>query len=368
VHLAIEGLETALAERGIPSYPAPERAVRALSEASRYARWRREAENPGRVPEFEADEAAASRLLRGLPTGTSGAGAGTEADSEADSEAGAGAGAGAAAGTEADASDVPTGTSPGDRPAVPLAGHREARPTTVAATTAERSRSITLGADDAASLLGYYGIAVQPTIPAPGPDEAAAAARALGYPVALKTTAPRLRHRADLGGVRLDISSETGLRRAYAELTDAFGDAAELRPVVQSMAPRGVDTVIRAAVDPSIGAVLSFGLAGTPSELLEDVAHRLVPVTDKDAAELVRAIRSAPILFGWRGAQPVDVASLEELLLRVSRLLHDHPEIVAVDLEPVVVAPRGLTVLGATVRAAEPSPQTDLGRRSLPAY
>jgi acyl-CoA synthetase (NDP forming)/GNAT superfamily N-acetyltransferase len=368
VHLAIEGLETALAERGIPSYPAPERAVRALSEASRYARWRREAENPGRVPEFEADEAAASRLLRGLPTGASGAGAGTEADSDADSEAGAAAGARAAAGTEADASDVPTGTSPGDRPAVPLAGHREARPTTVAATTAERSRSITLGADDAASLLGYYGIAVQPTIPAPGPDEAAAAARALGYPVALKTTAPRLRHRADLGGVRLDISSETGLRRAYAELTDAFGDAAELRPVVQSMAPRGVDTVIRAAVDPSIGAVLSFGLAGTPSELLEDVAHRLVPVTDKDAAELVRAIRSAPILFGWRGAQPVDVASLEELLLRVSRLLHDHPEIVAVDLEPVVVAPRGLTVLGATVRAAEPSPQTDLGRRSLPAY
>jgi acyl-CoA synthetase (NDP forming)/GNAT superfamily N-acetyltransferase len=368
VHLAIEGLETALAERGIPSYPAPERAVRALSEASRYARWRREAENPGRVPEFEADEAAASRLLRGLPTGASGAGAGTEADSDADSEAGAAAGARAAAGTEAGASDVPTGTSPGDRPAVPLAGHREARPTTVAATTAERSRSITLGADDAASLLGYYGIAVQPTIPAPGPDEAAAAARALGYPVALKTTAPRLRHRADLGGVRLDISSETGLRRAYAELTDAFGDAAELRPVVQSMAPRGVDTVIRAAVDPSIGAVLSFGLAGTPSELLEDVAHRLVPVTDKDAAELVRAIRSAPILFGWRGAQPVDVASLEELLLRVSRLLHDHPEIVAVDLEPVVVAPRGLTVLGATVRAAEPSPQTDLGRRSLPAY
>lgn len=134
------------------------------------------------------------------------------------------------------------------------------------------------------------------------------------------------------------------------------------------MAPRGVDTVIRAAVDPSIGAVLSFGLAGTPSELLEDVAHRLVPATDKDAAALVRAIRSAPILFGWRGAQPVDIAALEGLLLRVSHLLHDHPGIVAVDLEPVVVAPRGLTVLGATVRAAEPSLRTDLGRRSLPAY
>ncbi|NLU73806.1 GNAT family N-acetyltransferase [Streptomyces sp. HNM0575] len=440
VQLAIEGLETALAERGIPSYPAPERAVRALSEASRHARWRREAEHPGRVPEFEADEDAASALLHrasasaagaagagveagppvadesapagaGAPgtgafdvepdgeseagasgswpgpgSGTPGAGAdaaaaasgsgsrssGSDADVEvgapaADESASAGAGApgtgasGAGASAESGREPGPSGSEPGI-PAVPPAGRREAQAAT------ERARSVTLGADDAVSLLGFYGIAVQPTSPAPGPDEAAAAARRLGYPVALKTTAPHLRHRADLGGVRLDISSETELRRAYAELTDSFGDAGELRPVVQAMAPRGVDTVVRAAVDPTIGAVLSFGLAGTPSELLEDVAHRLVPVTDKDAAELVRAIRSAPILFGWRGAQPVDVASLEDLLLRVSRLLHDHPEIVAVDLEPVVVAPRGRTVLGATVRVAEPPPQTDLGRRSLPAY
>jgi hypothetical protein len=74
------------------------------------------------------------------------------------------------------------------------------------------------------------------------------------------------------------------------------------------------------------------------------------------------------MLFGWRGAQPVDTEALEELLLRVSRLLHDHPGIVAVDLEPVVAASRGQTVLGATVRVAEPSPRADLGRRSLPAY
>ncbi|OEU86029.1 acyl-CoA synthetase [Streptomyces abyssalis] len=363
VHLAIEGLEKALAERGIPSYPAPERAVRALSEAAHYANWRREAENPGRVPEFEADEAAAAALLE--RAAAEAAGQAQEADQaraapdEAqdapvharDAVPAAGeAGAGPAVGTEAG-----PGTGPGAaRPAGDTAG--------------EQDRSITLSSRDAADLLACYGIEVQPALPAPSADDAAAAARRLGYPVALKTTAPHLRHRADLGGVRLDISSKTELRRDYAELTDALGDPAELRPVVQAMAPRGVDTVVRAAVDPSIGAVISFGLAGTPSELLEDVAHRLVPVTDKDAAELVRTIRSAPILFGWRGAQPVDVESLEALLLRVSRLLHDRPEIVAVDLEPVVVAPRGHTVLGAAVRVAEPSPQTDLGRRSLPAY
>ncbi|NGO73486.1 acetate--CoA ligase family protein, partial [Streptomyces boncukensis] len=208
----------------------------------------------------------------------------------------------------------------------------------------------------------------QPTLPAPDAEAAVAAARRLGFPVALKATAPHLRHRADLGGVRLDIAGEAGLRRAYGELTAALGTPGELRPVVQSMAPRGVGTVVRAAVDPGIGAVLSFGLAGTPSDLLGDVAHRLVPVTDRDAAGLVRAIRTAPLLFGWRGAEPADTAALEEVLLRVSLLVDDHPEVVRVELDPVVVAPRGVTVLNAVVRVAPPPPRPDLGARRLPAY
>lgn len=362
VHLAIEGLDSALAERGIPSYPAPERAVRALSEASRYSRWRREAENPGRVPEFEAGETAASELLARAAADAAEAGVGVGVGTDGPQ------GTADVSTAQAEGSGAPETGAEGTSEAASCSASDTTGAATVPATAVGRSHGLTLGAEDTAALLACYGIVVEPTIPAPGPDQAAAAAERIGYPVALKTTAPHLRHRADLGGVRLDISSESELRRAHDELTDTFGDAAGLRPVVQTMAPRGVDTVIRAALDPSIGVVLSFGLAGTPSELLEDVAHRLVPVTDKDAAELVRAIRSAPILFGWRGAQPVDVASLEELLQRVSRLLHDHPEIVAVDLEPVVVGSRGHTVLGATVRIAEPSPRTDLGRRSLPAY
>ncbi|MZE79428.1 acyl-CoA synthetase, partial [Streptomyces sp. SID5475] len=183
---------------------------------------------------------------------------------------------------------------------------------------------------------------------------AARAAATLGYPVALKTTAPHLRHRADLGGVRLDLTTEEALRRAYREFTDFLGKPEELRPVVQAMVPRGVDTVVRAAIDPAAGAVLSFGLSGAPSELLGDIAHRLLPATDRDAAELIRSIRAAPLLFGWRGADPVDTAALEELLLRLSRLVDDHPEVVAVELEPVVVAAHGLSVLGASVRLAAP--------------
>ncbi|MEU4270623.1 GNAT family N-acetyltransferase [Streptomyces sp. NPDC026092] len=229
-------------------------------------------------------------------------------------------------------------------------------------------RGVTLDADAARELLGRYGIDVLPTLPAPTPDAAVQAADRLGYPVALKTTAPHLRHRPDLGGVRLDLAGEEQLRTAYAELTETLGKPAELQPVVQAMVPRGVDTVVRSAIDPAVGAVLSFGLAGAASELLGDMSHRLVPATDRDAAELVRSIRTAPLLFGWRGSAPVDTPALEELLLRVSRLVDDHPEVVAIALEPVVVAPHGLSALGATVRLAPPPPRTDLGPRSLPNY
>ncbi|MEV6617653.1 GNAT family N-acetyltransferase [Streptomyces sp. NPDC051051] len=284
----------------IPAYPAAERAVRALAEAVKYAQWRREAAEPGKVPEHEdIDEKGAAALIGRL-----------------------------------------------------LA----------------RGQGLTLGTDETCELLGRYGIPVRRAIPAPTPNEAARAAGALGYPVALKATAPHLRHRADLGGVRLDLADEEQLRRAYAELTELFGAPQQLRPVVQAMAPRGVDTVVRAVIDPAAGAVLSFGLAGAASQLLGDMAHRLIPVTDRDATSLVRSIRTAPLLFGWRGSTPVDTPALEELLLRVSRLVDDHPEVVAVTLEPVVVAPHGLSVLGASVSLAPPPARDDLGPRTLPVY
>ncbi len=287
----------------IPSYPAAERAVRALAEAVRYGQWRRALAEVGQVPEYEdIDEAGTAAQLAGL------------------------------------LADVDGGAV------------------------------LTLTDWDARELLARYGIRVLSTLPAPSPDAAVRAAGILGYPVALKTTAPHLRHRADLGGVRLDLRDEAELRRSYEEITELLGKPAELQLVVQAMVPRGVDTVIRSVIDPAAGAVLSFGLAGVASELLGDTAHRLVPATDRDAAGLIRSIRAAPLLFGWRGSDPVDTPALEELLLRVSRLVDDHPEVVGVSMEPVVVAPEGLSVLSATVRVAHPPARGDLGPRTLPSY
>ncbi|MFE2128444.1 bifunctional acetate--CoA ligase family protein/GNAT family N-acetyltransferase [Streptomyces amritsarensis] len=287
----------------IPSYPAAERAVKAVAEAVRYGQWRRALADAGQVPEYEdIDEAGAATQLAGLLA---------DVDGEA---------------------------------------------------------VLTLGDWDARELLARYGIRVLPTLPAPSADAAVRAAEVLGYPVALKTTASHLRHRADLGGVRLDLTNEAELRRSYEELTDALGKPAELQPVVQAMVPRGVDTVVRSVIDPAAGAVLSFGLAGVASELLGDTAHRLVPATDRDAAALVRSIRAAPLLFGWRGSDPVDTPALEEVLLRLSRLVDDHPEVIGVSLEPVVVAVEGISVLSATVRIAHPPARGDLGPRTLPSY
>ncbi|MFE0603514.1 GNAT family N-acetyltransferase [Streptomyces sp. NPDC058892] len=300
--LAATAPATADPER-IPSYPAAERAVKAVAEAVRYGQWRRALADAGQVPEYEdIDEAGAATQLAAL------------------------------------LADVDGGAV------------------------------LTLSDGDARELLARYGIQVLPTLPAPSPDAAVRAAAVLGYPVALKTTAPHLRHRADLGGVRLDLTGEAELRRSYEELTDALGKPAELRPVVQAMVPRGVDTVVRSVIDPAAGAVLSFGLAGVASELLGDTAHRLVPATDRDAAGLIRSIRAAPLLLGWRGSDPVDTPALEEVLLRLSRLVDDHPEVIGVSLEPVVAAVEGVSVLSATVQVAHPPVRSDLGPRTLPSY
>ncbi|MFD8752140.1 GNAT family N-acetyltransferase [Kitasatospora sp. NPDC059577] len=310
-HLALTDLPARLRPGGIPAYPAPERAVLALTHAVHYAQWRRrtaEAEETARVPDLDRIDEPGARTLVAAALSTR---------------------------------------------------------TAVAARTQPGGARITLSDAEARELLARYGIDVSPTLPAPHEAAAVAAAASLGYPVALKATAPHLRHRPDLGSVRLDLTGEPGLRRAHRELDVLLGGAAQAELVVQRLAPRGVDTVIGATVDPAVGAILSFGLAGAPAELLGDTAHRLVPATDQDVAGLIREVRAAPLLFGWRGAEAVDTGALEELLLRVSQLVDDVPEIASVDLEPVVVAPHGLAILGARVRVAPLPVRSDLGPRAM---
>jgi acyl-CoA synthetase (NDP forming)/RimJ/RimL family protein N-acetyltransferase len=226
-------------------------------------------------------------------------------------------------------------------------------------------RDVELDQATLATLLGCYGIDLWPTVPVADVDDAVAAAVQVGYPVALKALAPHLRHRSDLGGVRLDIADEREMRAAFAAMAARLGAAATSHLVVQRMAEPGVACVIGSIEDPLFGPVVSFGLGGVATELLGDRAYRIPPLTDTDVHELVRSVRAAPLLLGHRGAEPGDVEAVEDLLARVARLADDLPEVAELELNPVLVGPAGLNVLAASGRLARPDARTDRGPRAL---
>ncbi|PZM90456.1 MAG: GNAT family N-acetyltransferase, partial [Actinobacteria bacterium] len=210
-------------------------------------------------------------------------------------------------------------------------------------------------------LLAAYGIDVVPAVLADSAEAAVARAREFGYPVALKAAVEGLRHRFDLGAVRLNLGSDEAVARAYAEIATAFGRTVLVQPMVEP----GVACVVESVEDSTFGPVVGFGLGGVAMELLGDRAWRAAPLTDRDAAELIDEPRAAPLLRGYGGAAPVDRDALAELLVRVGRLVDEHPEVRALRLNPVLVRPSGLSVLHATVHIGEPGPRPDTGPRRL---
>jgi len=213
-------------------------------------------------------------------------------------------------------------------------------------------------------LLGCYGIDLWDVRPVATVDEAVQVAEAVGYPVALKATASHLRHRRELGGVRLDLDDAAELRAAFESMRQRLGDTAG-GFVVQAMAPTGVATRLATVEDPLFGPVVSFGLGGVATDLLGDRSYGVPPLTDSDLAALVRGVRAAPLLLGHGGSTPVDVAALEDLLARLARLADDVPEVAALELNPVVAAPGGAAVLAATGRLARPAARAERGARAL---
>ncbi|KAE8764198.1 GNAT family N-acetyltransferase [Georgenia thermotolerans] len=217
-------------------------------------------------------------------------------------------------------------------------------------------------------LLACYGIRVLPATVVTDEDAAVAAAERIGWPVALKVADQVLRHRVDLGGVRLDVADADALREAMghmrARARHVLGRATAFE--VQAMAPPGVACVVRGAEDDLYGPVVSFGLGGDATELLGDVSYRIPPLTARDVSEMVRSVRAAPRLLGHRGLPPTDVAALEDVVARVSMLTDDLPEVAEVVLNPVIVGEEGVQIASAVVTIAHPLRQ-DAGRRALPA-
>jgi len=200
---------------------------------------------------------------------------------------------------------------------------------------------------------------------ADSPATAGREAKSLGGPVALKAIVPGLLHKSDAGAVRLNLEGEPAVTRAAAEMSASLEHSGHRVAgyEVQPIAPKGVEMLVGVVQDQHFGPVLACGAGGTATELLKDVAVRITPITQGEASRMVRSLKTFPLLDGYRGAAPTDVAALENVLLRVSALVEAHPEVVEMDLNPLIVHPQGVVAVDARIRLEAGPPRPPLGAR-----
>ena len=202
-------------------------------------------------------------------------------------------------------------------------------------------------------LLKQVGISVIDTKLATSREKAISVSRQFGFPVVLKIVSPDIVHKSDAGGVKLGLRTSKQVGRAYDDILAAVKQKhpqAVIQGVsVQKMARPGVEVIIGMTKDAQFGPVLMFGLGGILVEILKDVSFRIVPLTKRDAGEMVREIKGYPLLEGYRGQEPVDVSKLEELLLKVSDFVEQNPEVKEIDLNPIFAYSDGAVAVDARV-------------------
>jgi acetyl coenzyme A synthetase (ADP forming)-like protein len=289
-----------LAAAGIPAYIFPESAARALAALVRHRRW---LERPaGTIRHFTVDDDAVTAIL--------------------------------------------------DRATGPAA-HPSTRPSDE---PPEHGAGEFLPLADALAILRAYGIPVIEHRTARSPDEAAAAARELGFPVALKVLSPEIVHKTELGGVALDLRDETSVRTACSAILDRVALAAPHARVDGVMVERylegGRETIVGMTLDPSFGPLVMFGLGGIHVEVLRDVAFRVEPLSDIDTDEMIRSIRGFRLLEGYRGEPPADLAALADVIQRISQLVGTHHRIAELEINPLNVFEQGAIAVDARIRVA----------------
>jgi len=193
------------------------------------------------------------------------------------------------------------------------------------------------------ALLKKAGIPVVEAKLARSKKEAISISNELGFPVVLKISSTDVVHKSDSGGVKLGLANATQVGKAYTEIISSIKQAyakAQIEGVsVQPMASPGVEVIVGMSKDPQFGPVLMFGLGGILVEVLKDVSFRIVPVTTRDAREMIREIKGYPLLEGYRGQQPASIPALEKLIVKVSQFVEKNPDIRELDLNPIFAYP-----------------------------
>ena len=211
-------------------------------------------------------------------------------------------------------------------------------------------------------VLACYGIPLVPSRQVTDEQGAVRAAAELGGPVVLKAQAAGLVHKTEAGAVKLSLHGEQEVRTAYRELAATFGSRLT-GVLVQPMLTGGVEVLVGVVQEPVFGPLVVFGLGGVATEVLGDHAARLTPLTDTHADDLIHSVHAAPLLFGHRGAPPVDTAALSDVLLRVSRLADDLHDVAELDLNPVIATSDGVCAVDARIRVCPAQPRDPFLRR-----
>ena len=192
---------------------------------------------------------------------------------------------------------------------------------------------------EAKQMLEEAGVPVSPARLAKTKDEAASMAASLGFPAVLKIVSPQITHKSDVGGVALGLTSADDVAAAFERIVASakqhVPDATIEGVAVQRMEKQGTEVIVGVTKDPQFGPVLMFGLGGVLVEVLKDVAFRVIPINERDARQMIEEIKGYPLLQGYRGSDPADIAKLQELLLKVSTFVEAHPEVAELDLNPV---------------------------------
>jgi len=208
-----------------------------------------------------------------------------------------------------------------------------------------KSRDLWLSPTEIMELLKSYGIRIPAVAAATTVPQAQKAAKKMGFPVAVKLESPTITHKSDVGGVILNVTSEDGVAEAFNTIRqnlEKLGKEKEMAGVtIQEMSTGGVETIVGVTQDPSFGPLMMFGSGGIYAELIKDITLKIHPITDVDAIEMINSLKMSKIFEGYRGSAPKDTKAIQDLLLRVSALIEDIPEIAEMDLNPVNVMPAG---------------------------
>jgi acetyl-CoA synthetase (ADP-forming) len=206
---------------------------------------------------------------------------------------------------------------------------------------------------EAKEIIKEYGISVPKFQLATNPKEAAKIAEETGFPIVAKIVSPEIIHKSDAGGVKVNLKTAADVEAAYTTITENAkkynAKANILGVLVMEMAPAGTEVIVGAIKDPQFGATIMFGLGGIFVEVLKDVTFKIAPVNVDEAKEMILGLKAAALLKGYRNTPPADIDALAQIIVCVSKLLMEHPEIKELDLNPVMAYSKGASTVDARI-------------------